>query len=151
MYAPYLGRVDDLPASVAKNITSMLTHKLGREPGVSDLMKLGFANGTAQRFLEGGTSVGLKLLQRVALSLGLQPWQLLTTDLDPKDLPAVVSGKSRPGWPFEFETRRYDALLPKEQGMVEHAARVELERIEQKRGGAAAISSPSEKRQSLAA
>lgn len=135
--------VSDLPAIVAANIKAVLEHRLGGPARVTDVINLGLANGTAQRLLAGETSLGVNLLQRVAEKLGVQPWQLLIEGLDPKSLPGLA-GDSGPAWPFDFEPERFEALLPKEQGMVEFAARLELERIEAKRGA-------SSKRGSLAA
>lgn len=126
--------VSDLPAIVAANIKAVLAHRQGEPVRVSDLIKLGFANGTAQRFMKGETSIGLDMLQRVAEKLGLEPWQLLLADLDPAALPSICGPAAAPAWPFDFEPERFDALLPKEQGMVEFAARAELERIEARRG-----------------
>jgi hypothetical protein len=126
--------VSDLPAIVAANIKAVLEHRLGGPARVTDVIKLGIANGTAQRLLAGSTSVGLDLLERVAEKLGVQPWQLLLADLDPKALPVLGTPSDAPAWPFDFEPERFAALLPKEQGMVEFAARLELERIEARRG-----------------
>lgn len=124
--------MSDLPAIVAENLRALLRQRVG-DDGVSSLIKLGVANGTATRLLKGQTSVGLDLLQDVAEKLSVEPWQLLIKGLDPAALPTICGPATAPAWPFDFEPERFDALLPKEQGMVEFAARLELERIEAKR------------------
>lgn len=39
------------------------------------------------------------------------------------------------GWPFRFDRQRFDDLDDVERGMVEHAARAELEQIETSKSG----------------
>jgi hypothetical protein len=51
------------------------------ETGVMRLKALGFSNGTAQRVIEGSTSVGIDTVEELALRLGVSSWRLL----QPKD------------------------------------------------------------------
>lgn len=94
---------------------------------------LGLSHTTTQRIREGETATRLSTLVQIATKLHIEVWQLLVPGLDPNDLPRLAKPGAEPAWPFDFEASRYEALLPKEQGMVDHAARLELERIEAKR------------------
>lgn len=74
---------------------------LGLRPGqagVAEVMRLGFANGTASRLLAGQTSLGANVLADLANKLGVQPWQLCVPNLDPDRLPSLEPASFR--WPF---------------------------------------------------
>jgi transcriptional regulator with XRE-family HTH domain len=47
------------------------------ESGVQRLVRLGVANGTAQRILNAEASVGLDVIEQVAYVLRVSPWRLL--------------------------------------------------------------------------
>ncbi|MGK2951624.1 MAG: helix-turn-helix domain-containing protein, partial [Thiobacillus sp.] len=47
------------------------------ETGVSRLVAKGIGQGTAQRILEGKTSIGLETLEQLAGVLGVSPWRLI--------------------------------------------------------------------------
>lgn len=86
-----------LPATITANVRRLL--KLpDDEPGVAKVMKLGFANGTAQRILDSETALGSDTLERLADGLGVHAWQLLVPDLDPEKLPKLEPLPFR--WPF---------------------------------------------------
>jgi hypothetical protein len=73
-----------LPQVVANNVRAKLdVHD--NDTGVAKLIKLGFANGTAQRILGGQTSIGLKILEKLAKRLHMQPWMLCVPELDDQD------------------------------------------------------------------
>lgn len=137
----------DIKVTVRDNVIALLAHKFGEpapgKSGVSRLLKLGIANGNAQRVLKGETDFQIGLLQQLAEKFDVEAWALLVPGLDPLAKPLLVSPTQRPGWPFSFEPQRFDALLPNEQGMVEHAARVEVERIESTRRRPPAPPTPS--------
>ncbi len=97
---------------------------------------LGLSHTTTQRIREGETATRLSTLVQIATKLRIEVWQLLVPNIDPGHLPRLASPKEPAAWPFDFEASRYAALLPKEQGMVDHAARIELERIEARRRAA---------------
>lgn len=66
--------------------------------GVSEVMRLGFANGTAQRILDDTTQVGVDQLERLAAGLRVEPWQLCVPNLQPDHLPTLEPRSFR--WPF---------------------------------------------------
>ena len=51
-------------------------------------------NGGATR-IQGMKNVGLDILDRVASCFGLMPWQLLTPNFNPKDLPEIMTEGKR--------------------------------------------------------
>ena len=123
----------DLKKVLSTNVRSLLNAEEplpAAERGHSRLARrANLALGTAQRIIDGNTSIGLDLLHVVATAFRLQPWQLLVPDLDPLALPSLGHA-----WPFaRVQPQRYAALLEREQGMVEAAALFELERIERER------------------
>lgn len=97
---------------------------------------LGLSHTTTQRIREGETAIRLSTLVQIATKLNIEVWQLLVPNIDPSNIPRLAPISASEVWPFDFEASRYAALLPKEQGMVEHAARIELERLEARRRGA---------------
>ena len=70
----------DLKLILMENTLSLLSAE-GRfksnETGVSRLVKKGVGQGTAQRILEGKTSVGLETVEQLSDLLGVSPWRLL--------------------------------------------------------------------------
>jgi transcriptional regulator with XRE-family HTH domain len=47
------------------------------ETGISRLVAKGIGQGTAQRILEGKTSIGLETLEQLSQVLGISPWRLI--------------------------------------------------------------------------
>lgn len=88
---------EDPKRLLAANVRRLLDIAPG-ESGVSKLMQLGFSNGNAARVLKGETSIGLDLLSELAAALRVEPWQLLTPNLDPDRLPSLDRSEFR--WPF---------------------------------------------------
>lgn len=66
--------------------------------GVAQLIRLGFANGTAQRILDETTSIGVDILERLASRLGVEAWQLCVPNLNPDFMPSLQPVGFR--WPF---------------------------------------------------
>ena len=87
----------NLKIVVRDNVRRLLGLRPG-ESGVSQVMALGFANGTAQRILDGETSLGLDTLSKLAARLGVEPWQLCVPDLQTDRLPSLEPLPFR--WPF---------------------------------------------------
>ena len=52
------------------------------ESGVQRLVNLGIPNGTAQRLLGAETSIGLDVIEQVAVVLGVAPWRLLRPQVE---------------------------------------------------------------------
>lgn len=109
---------------VSSNVKALLMRNARKSgatpsaPGVSMLVNMGFANGTAQRILAGDTSFGVDLLARLATRLGVEPWQLLVPNIDAENLPEL--SESPGAWPFDMvERRRYDALALKDRVFVQ--------------------------------
>jgi hypothetical protein len=122
---------DHAAAIVRANVRAILG--IGADDkGIGALVNKGMANGNVQRVMDDATNFRISRLDELAKALGVQPWQLLVPGLKPGNLPELAADQ-RPGWPFDFEAARFDALRENERGMVEHAARVELERIEHER------------------
>lgn len=121
--------VKELSVIVAANVRALLGIKDG-ESGVGALIGKGMSNGNAQRVLEGATDFQISRVADLARMLGVEPWQMLVPGMNPADRPRLVFGDKQPGWPFDFAYERFSELRDKEKGMVEYAARSELERIE---------------------
>ena len=86
-----------LKVTIVANVRRLLAIPEGVS-GVSRVMLLGFVNGTAQRILNENTNIGFDILERLAKALGVQPWQLLVSDLDPQQMPTLEPLSFR--WPF---------------------------------------------------
>lgn len=128
---------------LAENVAALLRHRdkmgPGARVGVSKVMKLGFANGTAQRILGAGTSIGLDLLQELASKLGVKPWQLLVPGLNPAALPGLTEDAT--AWPFPLVDRSHYMALPDSdkgfvQSKLEDAIRARLEALGKRSGTA---------------
>lgn len=55
-------------------------------------------HGTVQRIKDGGTSIGLNVLDTIADALDVPPWMLLVEGLDPQALPTLSNDPQ--AWPF---------------------------------------------------
>jgi hypothetical protein len=86
-----------LKVTIRDNVRKLLGLAPGAS-GVSQVMALGFANGTAQRILDATTKIELHQIEALAERLRIQPWQLLVPDLDPERLPDLETRSFR--WPF---------------------------------------------------
>lgn len=90
---------------------------VGKETGVTRLVKLGLSNGNAQRVLD-SSEVGTERLDQLARVFGLSAWQLLVPGLDPKQPPTL--GDELPPWPFHMvEASRYWALSQEDRAFVQ--------------------------------
>jgi hypothetical protein len=86
----------DLKIVIKDNVRRLLGLRDGQS-GVSMLIKMGINNGNSTRILEGETSFGLDLLEKLAEKLGVQPWQLCVSGVGPGKLPAIqVDGALTP-------------------------------------------------------
>lgn len=65
--------------------------------------KTGVGQGTIQRIKEGSTSVGLDVITSIAVSFGLEPWQLLVAGLDNQKLPRLGETKVVSALPLSSE------------------------------------------------
>lgn len=86
-----------LKITIRDNVRRLLRLNEG-DSGVASVMKLGFANGTAQRILDDDTEIGVDKLQLLATGLKVEPWQLCVPQLDPDRLPTIEPLSFR--WPF---------------------------------------------------
>jgi hypothetical protein len=84
------------------------------ESGITKLVELGVAQGSAQRAIGGETSIGIDMLEKIASAIGLQTWQLLVPELNAR-APQSLSADPR-AWPFEMVDRtKYFALGEKDR------------------------------------
>lgn len=88
----------DIKKVVAENVRALLGKTNGERGATAALIKLGIPNGDATRVLQGETSIGLDKLAQIAGKLRVQPWQLMTPDLDPMRLPSLEQSSFR--WPY---------------------------------------------------
>jgi len=98
---------------LVENVRAMLSIRDGQS-GVSDVMRLGFANGTAQRILD-DTEIRLGTLDQLAEKLKTSPWQLL-----------APAGAASLQSPFSDEVTRALANDPELTAMLEGLARKSL-------------------------
>lgn len=63
----------------------------GGRGAVSALIKLGFSNGTAQRIMDGSTSIGLDIIDKLAGKFAIEPWRLIARDLGQDEAPTGLS------------------------------------------------------------
>lgn len=118
-----------LSETIRDNVRSLLGIPEGAS-GVNALIKRGVSNGNAQRVFEGKDFL-VSRVQQLAEKLDVQPWELLVPGISRARRPQLLDEGTRPEWPFiSFAPDRLDDLDQREIGMIEHAARVELERIE---------------------
>lgn len=109
--------------TIAANVRALLERDggplAGRErSGISRLMARGYSNGTAQRILSGETSLGIDLIEQLAATFGVQPWQLLIEGLDPRSPPLLIN--SGAAWPFPLaDQAAYWSLAPDERAAVQ--------------------------------
>ena len=87
----------DLKLVIRDNMRSLLGLR-PEDAGVAEVMRLGFANGSAQRLLAGATNINAKTLAKLAHGLHVKPWQLCVPNLDPERLPSLDVIAFR--WPF---------------------------------------------------
>lgn len=79
----------DTKAILWANVQALMRHHFGKE-NLSELArraKVGLA--TCDRIKKQKTSVGVDVLEGVAAAFDLQPWHLLTPDLDPANPPVI--------------------------------------------------------------
>lgn len=87
----------NLKATIRDNVRRLLNLAPG-DSGVTQVMALGFANGTAQRILDDKTMIRVNQIEALAARLRVQPWQLCVPGLDPDRLPDIEPRSFR--WPF---------------------------------------------------
>ena len=124
-------------AILRENVLSLLKRRTGElrgnESGVSRLKSLGVTHGTAQRALDGSTSIGIALLAELAAALDVQPWQLLVPGLDPNELPTLGTR----AWPLTLiDESEYRALSPEGRAFAQGAMATAMGSIAKKRSSA---------------
>jgi len=94
---------------------------------------------TATRIKQQSTSVGIDVLDKLAVAFKVQPWHLLIPYLDVNNVPSE-SSLAPPQWPFEHVSQAdYEALSMSERIIVQARLQGYLERvIEEKNRGAQA-------------
>lgn len=101
--------------TIRRNVCALIGHRegiLATQVGVSKIMKLGVANGTAQRLLSSEQDISLEVLQTLADGLSVSPWQLLVPDFEPAALP-TLTGETKP-WSFPLVDEQRYLALPRE-------------------------------------
>lgn len=71
------------------NLSALMAHHWGGENLTRLSREAHIGPGTCTRMKERSTSVGLDVLEKVAKVFNLQPWHLLTPNLDPSNPPVV--------------------------------------------------------------
>lgn len=113
---------DDYRSVLRDNVRALLEVRTKedstRKGGIQGLIALGLSHGTAQRILEGQTSIGLDVLVQVARGLGVSPWMLLVPQLNCTQLPGLTEDQS--AWPFPLvDQSAYLALTATERAFVQ--------------------------------
>ena len=71
------------------NVLALMIDRYGKENMLRLSKDAGIAIGSVQRMRDENTSIGINIVAKVANAFGLQPWQLLFPELDPKNPPAL--------------------------------------------------------------
>jgi hypothetical protein len=94
----------DSRVTLWKNVESLMQERWG-EVNINRLAReceVGAA--TVQRIKEQNTSVGLVLIDKIAVNFDLETWQILVPDMDPKATPALQPGDA-------LQRRVYDRIM----------------------------------------
>lgn len=71
------------------NVQRLMLHKYGKENLTRLARESGCGPGTASRIKEQKTSIGLEVLSKIGAVFDLEPWQLITPNLDPTNPPVI--------------------------------------------------------------
>lgn len=114
-----------------ENVSALMKREFGKENLTALAKKAGFGPGTSTRLKEQTTSVGLEVIEQLAVAFKVQPWHLLVPDLDIENLPADTPGGG--AWPFQMVDRlAYEALPLEDRAFVQgYMARTIEERTRQ--------------------
>jgi len=85
---------EDIRKVLASNVLALLVNRGGalkpnEKKGYSRLVAKGIPMGTAQRVLDGDTSIGIDKVQEIAEKFGAKAWQLLVPDFNAGSLPKI--------------------------------------------------------------
>jgi len=79
----------ELKSVLWANAQALMVHKYGTENLTRLAAEAKFGPGTATRIKKAETSVGLDVLEKLAGTFDVEPWQLLVPGMEPKNLPAL--------------------------------------------------------------
>lgn len=66
-----------------ENLTKLMIHRLGKVNMLRTAHLCGVGLGSIQRAMEANTAVGLEVIEKLAVGLGVEPWQMIAPGLDP--------------------------------------------------------------------
>jgi hypothetical protein len=117
--------VSDLKKIVRANALQLIQKATGplkpRESGVTRLVALGIANGTAQRILDDASDIQLETVERLAAALKVSPLRLMTAatgDAKAEEVVAPVAEPRRLTFPEELVLKLMEELQLDERGQV---------------------------------
>lgn len=93
-YAVLVGK-DTIRDVLWQNVRALMIARYGREHLNRFAADAGMAVGNIQRIKRRSTSIGIDIIETIAVKFGLECWQLLVPGLIPDDLPVLRGGKKR--------------------------------------------------------
>lgn len=110
------------------NVVTLMKKKYGGENLTRLALDAKFGPGTSTRLKKQVTSIGVDVIEKLAVVFELQPWQLLVPNLDP-EAPPLLGGPD--GWPFpRLDRRRFDQLEAEDKVELQGALRERIEKLE---------------------
>ena len=108
----------DSRAVLWENVSALMRQRYGKEHLTKFAKDIGAGPGTATRIKNQETSIGLDVIDRIAVEFKLEPWQLLVPNLDPTNPPvlAPLSDAERKLYAKLRETVEVVGGLMREQG-----------------------------------
>jgi transcriptional regulator with XRE-family HTH domain len=85
---------DDPKNVLAVNVRALMVKRYGVVHIGKFRRDTGIGAATVSRILEATTSIGIDILEKIAFTFKLEPWQLLVPDFDADSLPLVLSDDS---------------------------------------------------------
>jgi hypothetical protein len=73
-----------------ENVQKIMLAEYGKDNLWAFCKKVGIGPGTGQRIKEQETSVGMDVIEKIAIAFELQPWHLLVPNLDPRNPPVLL-------------------------------------------------------------
>ncbi len=81
----------DAKKTLWENVKALMEARYGKENLTRFAADVGVSPATADRLKKGATSVGLEIIEQIAETFAVEPWQLMVPGLNAKDLPKLTT------------------------------------------------------------